>query len=352
MKLFRTEDGRVSKFIHDDGSETCIKSVYSVDYSPDEEIIDEKGKRQVNITSIDRNKYSIFLSVSTGCAFNCKFCYLTIDEVRFKKIKYEQLINNVKDAILEEINNPVSDIRNRYIKLCWQGMGDALTAPEMVVAATKEILDWVMSNGYALGLDGVDVSSVIPNKKNIDWVDNFIELDRYLSKFNLNPNNKHVVNKESGDLVEYKNRSFFRFFYSLHSTEQDVKDSIIPNTMPLVDASKVLRKLIDGGINVAFHYMFLDKVNDNHLSLIRLVSYMSEWLGCELRVLRYNKHKLGDIVESKNFEDCICFLRKHMINVKVQVSYGKDVKSACGQFVYNDVEDVKKFSTDLIVKSS
>jgi len=81
MKIFRTEDKKVSKFIHPDTSETCIKTVYSVDYKPNSETDD------VDITITDRNKYSIFISSSGGCPMACSFCYLTIDNMPFRKFK-------------------------------------------------------------------------------------------------------------------------------------------------------------------------------------------------------------------------------------------------------------------------
>lgn len=61
LEIFRTEDGTVTKFIHSDGSETAIKAV------PSQSTFIDKETGTVDIRLTDRNKYSIFISSSTGC---------------------------------------------------------------------------------------------------------------------------------------------------------------------------------------------------------------------------------------------------------------------------------------------
>ena len=337
MQIFRTDDNKVSKFIHLDGSETCIKTVYSVDYKPD-------GNGEVDVKVTDRNKYSVFVSASKGCPMACSFCYLTIDDVPFGKLRYDEVINNVKAAILNEAEN--NDLSSRYIKLCWMGMGEALLTPDLVTAGTIEILEWVHNKGLAKGLDGVDISTVLPKMKDT-WVDHLPELNRALMVYDLNPNNKNVVNRERGSLVEYSNRSRFRLFYSLHSAIQETRDVIMPNCMDIEEAIPSLWKLQDAGVDVIIHHMFLEGTNDTEEELDALVEYMTDnFPHNELRILRYNKHDASDVRESDVFEKCVCYIQGKIEKIKVQVSYGKDVKSACGQFIYNSGDELEKFKVE------
>jgi adenine C2-methylase RlmN of 23S rRNA A2503 and tRNA A37 len=102
IESFRNYDNSIGKYIHDDDSESCIKMVSSCDT-----IIDPvTGKFHKN--NIDRQKYSIFVSSSVGCFMKCEFCYLTIKNSRYAKIVKNQLIDNVKEAVVEESKeNPI-----------------------------------------------------------------------------------------------------------------------------------------------------------------------------------------------------------------------------------------------------
>ena len=108
MKLFRTEDQLVSKYVHDDGSETAIKCVSSCD------TIKNPISGELEINSIDRNKYSIFVSASAGCFMKCDFCYLTMKEMKYQKLTTNQVLQNLKDAISDRkstrLNSSHTDI--------------------------------------------------------------------------------------------------------------------------------------------------------------------------------------------------------------------------------------------------
>ena len=105
--------------------------------------------------------------------------------------------------------------------------------------------------------------------------------------------------------------------------------------MPLKKAAKKLQALRRKGIDLIFHHMFLEGVNDSEEELCSLIDWMKQFPGGQLRVLRYNPHEKSQYKESEMFEQCVCFVKQHINNVKIQVSYGQDIKSACGQFIYN-----------------
>ena len=140
--VFRTGDGTVSKYIHEDGSETAIKLVKSI-----QNIVNPLTK-EIEVRKTDRNKYSIFISSSVGCYMACKFCHLTLKNAKHIKITEDVVFENLKEAILEKMEfNP--ELATRYVKLSWMGMGDAINKPDMVYNVTLKILDWIFENKLA-----------------------------------------------------------------------------------------------------------------------------------------------------------------------------------------------------------
>ncbi len=110
--VYRTEDGTVSKYIHEDGSETAIKIVKSV-----QNILNPITK-EIETRKSDRNKYSIFISSSVGCYMKCKFCHLTLKNSKHIKIDTARVLSNIKEA-LEDVVLFNPEITTRYIKLSW-----------------------------------------------------------------------------------------------------------------------------------------------------------------------------------------------------------------------------------------
>ena len=141
MRTYPSEDKQVTKHVHDDGSETCIKTVPSLDTKPNDQ-------GEVELAVVDRNKYSIFVSDSKGCPLNCQFCYLTIDEVPFQKLTYVDLTRNIMDAVHHRVESE-PEIVNRYVKLCWMGMGEPILktpAPKTITFLLLE--ENVMSSSF------------------------------------------------------------------------------------------------------------------------------------------------------------------------------------------------------------
>lgn len=332
MKTFTSNDRQVTKYIHNDNSETCIKTVPSLDTKP-------TSNGDVELEVVDRNKYSVFISDSSGCPFSCSFCYLTIDQMPYKKLDRFEVLDNVWDSIKHRVEMEPT-IVDRFIKVCWMGMGEPILKSHRIYTATWMLLDRVFKEGYAKGLDGVDVSTIL---KGDEWLDNLLRLNAILAKYPLNPNNKQADNVADGSsLVRYTNRSRFRLFYSLHSAIQETRNRIIPGAMSIVEAIDRLQDLSDSGIDVIIHHMFLEGINDSEKEVEAVIDFMENFPNLELRILRYNRHENSHIRESDAFKHCMCLLGGRVPKIKIQISQGLDVKSACGQFLYNNSNgDVK-----------
>lgn len=339
-EVFITDDGLVLKMIHEDGSETSIKTVSSCD------TIRNPKTGVIEYNNIERNKYSVFASSSRGCPMSCTFCYLTIKGCEYKKLTEDQILTNLKDAVLAQMeHNP--ETKNRFVKLCWMGMGeDQIIKSERTRTITTEFINWALDNGYAQGLDGIDISTVLPKLKNDKWINNFHQLtmDVLENRYTMNPNNILRVHGETFDGTEmYINRSPVRLFYSLHSGNQETRDKIIPNAMPLNEAIPLLKDYSIATIhNVIFHHMFMEGQNDSMEEVDALIRLINDYdlHGYEFRILRYNECKSSNFGESEHFKNIIDRIAENITHLKVQISTGNEVRAACGQFIVKQFENI------------
>lgn len=326
--VFRTEDGTVSKYIHSDGSETAIKLVKSM-----QNVLNPLS-REIETRTSDRNKYSVFISSSVGCYMKCPFCHLTLKDSKYRPLTALTVLANLKEALLDKLAfNP--DLANRYVKLSWMGMGDAVNVPGMVHDTTLELLDWIMANGLAKGLDGVDLSTVLPPVKP-DWIQRFQDLDTALGAYPKNP--VYAMDNAAVATGEYGHRNPFRMFYSIHSALQSLRDKTVPKALPLADAVPQLQAYAqDGAHSLIFHHLLVDGLNDTQAELEALADWMNAYFpDSELRILRYNLCARSPYKESDSFLRQIRWLSDHVNFLKVQISPGNEVSAACGQFIVKD----------------
>jgi adenine C2-methylase RlmN of 23S rRNA A2503 and tRNA A37 len=334
LEAFYTDDGSVAKFIHDDGSETAIKVVKSCS-----NFRDESGR--VHTEWVDRHKYSVFISASLGCYMQCPFCHLTIKDSSYRKLYTAQVVANVKEAIEAEIQRR-PEMRDRYVKLCWMGMGDAISQPDMVHDATLELMEWLMDNGYTQGLDCVDLSTVLPKVKD-GWLERFVALNDALLKYPVNPNSFLVEQAEVSTHQTYQGRSRFRMFWSVHSALQATRDKMVPNAMPLADALPKLVEFSRSGPNLLLHQLFVEGLNDSSAEVDALLKLLAaHFPEQELRVLRYNFCDRSPYREWDNIDQAVSRIADQHASLKVQVSAGKEVAAACGQFLVAHPRSLKK----------
>lgn len=334
LEIYRTEDNTVTKFIHADGSETAIKAV------PSQSTFVDKETGAIDIRFTDRNKYSIFISSSTGCYLKCPFCHLTIKNSVYKKLDTVGVLQNIKDALKHEIHTR-PELKNRFVKICWMGMGDAINQPNMVYDVTIELMDWIMDRGYAVGLDSVDVSTVMPNVDD-RWIGIFAQLNKELEKYPLNPDTAMVEQAEMATHSTYTDRSLFRLFYSLHSAMQTTRNEMVPNTTALATAVIKLKRLQEKGVSILFHQLFVEGLNDKDREIDVLVEFLNNHFPeNELRVLRYN---FCDKSPYREWESIIGQLGQRLKGhqkIKIQTSAGSEVQAACGQFLVSQPKPIK-----------
>ena len=261
--IYRTEDGSVSKYIHEDGSETAIKLVKSM------QNILNPLTNEIESKFSNRNKYSIFISSSVGCYMKCKFCHLTLKNAEHIKLENEAVLNNLKEALKDMILfNP--ELKNKYIKLSWMGMGDAMNKPEMVSEVSLRFLDWVFENNFACGLDGVDLSTVMPKIKNKSWIKIYHNLEESLKKYSINPvykmDNIEYTNNEYKNSCDYEFccisitlisllSQWFEFpLYRFHNCVATLVDPLVPQTFFEIWSYKIIQDLTrNRGCKILFY---------------------------------------------------------------------------------------------------
>jgi adenine C2-methylase RlmN of 23S rRNA A2503 and tRNA A37 len=332
MEVYRTKDGQVSKYVHDDGSETAIKATSSCAND-----VDPETGRIVPV-EIERNKFSVFISSSVGCPLGCRFCYLTVRKYPYHKLSAVEIIKNVSDALTAEFKHK-PELRNKYMKLSWMGMGDPmLLNPREVKDISLEICKRATTHTFlnkfpVIGVDGVDIATVMPKNLNTGWPHQYNVLNDCLDKFNVNPSSK--------------GRSKVRLFYSLHGMNE--RKELIPAlrfNSPIIDLQELNKFSNWYGIDIMLHNLLLEGVNDSNSTMNKIVLLIRNLIpNAELRILRYNECENSPFKESKKFDALVKLYAKALAKVKYQTSSGSEIEAACGQFLCKELKgaSVKAF---------
>jgi adenine C2-methylase RlmN of 23S rRNA A2503 and tRNA A37 len=315
MEIYRTDDGLVSKYIHNDGSETAIKSTSSCGNM----INKDTGK--IELVEIDRNKFSVFISSSVGCNLGCKFCHLTNSKYSYRKLTPTEIFNNVTEALLAEVKEK-PEIRKKYMKLSWMGMGDAfLLDPVDLRKLSNKILSWaIRDNGVAVGIDGIDIATMMPMSRP-GWPHHLAALNDECFSYRINPYSK--------------NRSNLRLFYSLHKFID--RKHLMPMSR-FNDPANDLR-LLDQfrqwyGIDIILHQLFIEGVNDTEQELKHIKSAIDCLIpNTELRILRLNECEDFIYKESTRFDELVKMYSDALPKVKYQISTGSEIHASCGMFL-------------------
>lgn len=271
----------VFKVIHESGNETCVKTV----------------------DAISTTKSTVFISSSVGCPLKCKFCHLTIKDIKYRKLEP----STIREDTLYGIKYAASEtpkIGAKDIKLSWMGMGDAFFNLQTVLDVSGEIL----TSSGTKGLDKIDISTALPSHTSD------VDMETY----------SRVVEK-------YGERKV-RLFYSLFSANRDTRNYMIPNTHTIEEAVNLFRS---HGVRVIAHQIFIDGVNDSAREVEELVDFVNRNADVftELRVLRYNSCGNSWWYESVNYDGIMSVIHETCkLPIKSQVSPGKEIQAACGMF--------------------
>lgn len=325
MERYITKDNLVVKYVHDDGSETAIKDVPSCDNSID------LSTGFILPKEVNRNKFSVFISSSVGCPIGCKHCYLTVKNYPYKKLSPGMVIRNTTEAIRDCVSLK-PELRKKYVKVSFMGMGDALLVNSSILKSTIEVLvDTLIEDGMCAGIDSIDIGTTLPKN------------DRLIG-YNLSMLQSWIL-REYGDYInpmKRKGQSVVRLFYSLHSSIK--RGELIPklgSVKTLSNAFSTLKSLSAHNIDTIIHMVLLSGFNDNRVEMHVLRGYLDEYcIDPEIRILRYNECKNSTFEETVNFNGMVKLYSENFNKVKYQVSAGSEIKAACGQFICKSIGEL------------
>lgn len=311
MEIYNTEDKLVTKYVHNDGSETCIK------VTPSCGLFYFDNNDNIKVDLEDSNKYTVFVSSSVGCKYNCKFCFLTIKKFPYHPLTKEEILSNLKESVKSfAIEN--QDIKNKFIKLSFMGMGDAfLLNKGDIFYISYNFLNWIFDNNYAKGISGIDLGSINPNEIQIEEL---INLRNKISKFSKNT---HI----DIDLI--------RIFISLYSTNEIMREYLL-NFNNEVETNLIQYK--ERYFPIIIHHMFFDKLNDYDDDIEDLIRFINLF-NIELRILRYNKCENSEFNESPKFNQIVKYLSSKIEKIKIQLSPGSEIMASCGMFICKEKEE-------------
>lgn len=324
MRKVTSRDGETIKYTHEESmSETTVKLSKSCKNSI------ENGR--IVSEEVDNHAATIFISCASGCNLGCRICWLTTKGgYKYKPKNYQTITREV-----ESVLKATPELKDKYIKLSFMGMGDALHLSnfDTITYSITEISRFIRN--YSLGLDGIDIGTCVPASVTFENVNKLVFLCKLINKANW----LTTVGEDFSPYRNYHSRSKLRVFISLHHTDDASRKVLMPNSagLPtLIELAEYLRPYTD----LIFHYTLLDSFNMSPFDISRLQDLFGgfgRFSYDELRLLKYNDCGNSDFV-SPSEEKFIEFaeeISKFVDKLKVQTSVGSEIEAACGMFTQN-----------------
>lgn len=309
MERYESRDGRVLKYVHADGSETAVKTTAGC------------GKHAAG-----NRKVTIFASISSGCFMRCGFCWLTAKNVPFHPLAGRAVMDNVTEAF-HDAARTIGDIRHRYLKLSWMGMGEPWPLIASIPGMTAEILERIVSPGLVAGVDGVDIGTVLPEgggQGDREKVEAIAAMGRTLAAWPVNPD---------------KTGSPARIMVSLHSPSDAARSTLLPGCSPISRILSVAEMALENKVDIVAHYTLAKGINDSPSDATGLARLLDSSPGIkEIRFLVLNRCSGTDLSPTEA-NDRAHFARRlaeagiDPDRIRIQVSAGSEIKAACGQFL-------------------
>jgi len=284
-------------FLREKLNEKCPLKINSTDYNSINDfsiktvlILNDKQKvESVLMRHKDRN--TICVSSQIGCLLGCTFCQ-TGKMGFIRNLNSYEIIEQVIyfSRLLKKENKKVTNI-------VFMGMGEPLLNYDNVIRAIRILND---KEGFNIGIRRISISTC-----------GIIEGINKLSTENMDIN----------------------LAVSIHSANEVTRSKIMP-----INKQYPIKKIIESvkeytkktRRKVMFEYLLLKDINDNEKDALDLALLLKGML-CMVNLINYNPTKtfqpsLKDKV--KRFKE---ILENNGIEVTERVSFGKDIKAACGQ---------------------
>lgn len=257
--------------------------------------------------------FIVYLSSHDGCNKSCRFCHLTqTGQTSFNATTIEEYITQAQ-AVLEYYDT-VKDRQGHanVVNFNFMARGEALANPVLLENA-KELLEKLDALAIERNLKAnFNISTIFPQE---------------------------MKNKDLREIFKGVTQSY-GIYYSLYSVEEDFRKKWLPKAL---DYRLALQKIEDlqtanPGVNVAFHWAFIEGKNDSEQSIDKLTEVLSDYnLKAKFNLVRYNpfSEKQGvesqEVVLQRNFDKLNTFFHNPQSRIVPRVGF--DVKASCGMFV-------------------
>lgn len=236
---------------------------------------------------------TVCVSSQVGCTLKCKFC--ATGKGGFKRdLTYEE----ITDQVLY-FQNPLKDEGKHVTNIVYMGMGEPFLNYDNVIRSISILNDPVTFN---IGLRNITVSTsgIIPQIK---------QFAEDMGQVNL--------------------------AISLHAPNDKIRTAIMPiaKKYSLNELMLACKEYTDKTHRrISYEYIMLRGVNDSDSNAHELAKLLHGQL-CHVNLIPYNEtHVKAMKGSTKNrTEEFKKILELHNIPVTVRVSFGKDIKAACGQ---------------------
>ena len=275
----------------------------------------DKYERLETVLIQEENRITICISTQVGCNVGCEFC--ATGKMGFlKNLEISQIILQVYNVMLLTGKKPTN--------IVFMGMGEPFLNYENTIGALKILTD---KRGLGIPSRKITVSTVGFNQK---------------------------IRKFADDLVTENNKSIknIKLALSLHSTNQGIRESIIPISK-MNRLSDLYKELVyfyrTTGTKITYEYIFFPGINDTEEDIKRIVK-LSGMIPCNFNLIpfhriRYELKPPLDIfnnsegthnsllINSLNY--FISKLKSKKVIINLRSSSGLDINAACGQLATN-----------------
>ena len=263
------------------------------------------------------NRITLCLSSQIWCPMGCTFCvtgkmWLTRNLTWQEMISQTLYVNNyIKNKFGKKEDGTAWAVRN--VVFMW--MGEPLLNYDNV-KKTIEIL--LQRDRFSLSRRHITISTVWV----VAWIRQLIE-----------------------DKVDCM------LAVSLHAPDQKLRQEIVPNAK-VHEMEELMAALIDyskaTGNRLFYEYIMIKDVTDGKENAEKLIKLL-KWQLCHINLIPYNENPVVDFKESnmnqiRKFKDIV---EAGWLTVTIRDSMWREVKSACGQLWYDQI-DKKKWSDSCV----
>ena len=263
----------------------------------------------VEFSKIDKepDKFHICASTHTWCDMGCKFCHLTHKKVqKTRELKYSELSQAIDIIILD--NSELVSSAERLL-ISFMGSGEPLNiTPKTLIDIAQEVRYKYQDNFTTIRFS---ISTMVPKYKLLDLMN--LAKDFYNSKLD------------------------FKIHYSLHSTNKEDREYLMPNCLNHYYVIPILHYLQETyDTKIELHYTLIKNLNDftNSFGIPYEIEVLKSY-GLPIKFLKFAE---VDNMQSVSYEEYLEYVKPYFKDSECEYYEppGSDIGASCGQFTMEE----------------